>query len=239
MPGASERSRGSRFRFVALANVRAVGVVDEDLLGPEEGAGAGVLGAACLVRLPGGAEAAERVPSRDGQSGGRCAAVDGDHGDRSGQGGQQPGEGERGVVEVRRDDDGAPGRGVRRRARVLRRGAGGTASGRGVTAAGVTAAGRDRAQGCRAQGVSGSGTVGPRAVRPRAVGPKGWRAQGAGAPAARGMSSGARTASQAASSPSQRPGTRGTVPHRTPGGRSAASAGGVRRSHSRSKTWSG
>ncbi|MBD2830492.1 hypothetical protein ID875_28760 [Streptomyces globisporus] len=37
-------------RFVALADVRAVGVVDEDLLGPEEGAGAGVLGAACLVR---------------------------------------------------------------------------------------------------------------------------------------------------------------------------------------------
>lgn len=87
--------------LVALADVRTVGVVDEDLLGPEQVAGAGVLGPARPVRLDGRAESAEGVPPRDREAGGRGAAVDGDHGEGAGQGGQQSREGEGGVVEVR------------------------------------------------------------------------------------------------------------------------------------------
>lgn len=101
-----------RVRSVALGDVRAVGVVDQDLLGAQQLAGAGVLGAADPVGLGGGGEAADAVPPGDGGAGRRGPAVDGDDGEGPGQGGQQPGEGERGVVEVRGDDEGAPGGGT-------------------------------------------------------------------------------------------------------------------------------
>lgn len=168
-------------RALAFGDVRAVGVVDQDLLGAQQRAGVGVFGAADPVGLGGGGEAADAVPPGDGRPGRRGPAVDGDDGEGAGEGRQEPGEGERGVVEVRGDDEGAPG--------------------------------------------GGTGTVPPEEAGQDAE--------------ALGMSREARAVSQAASSPSQRPGWAVTVDQVTPGGRAAVSSGGVRRSQRRSKAWSG
>lgn len=91
--------------------VRAVGVGQQGLFGFQQGAGAGVLGAAAGVRLGGRGEAAGRVPPGDGAALGRGPAEDGDDGERARQSPDEGGDGERRVVEVGREDDGAPGRG--------------------------------------------------------------------------------------------------------------------------------